>query len=79
VGRIREGDTHCNDVHQLLQHLSFAFERFGRWIDRSQSSHSEAVDFSMFAFLWIGIGELRQEQRVGGSPDSFNSLSFWIW
>ena len=60
-----------------LQHFSsFAFGRFGRWIDRSQSSHSEAVDFSMFAFHWIGIGELRQGQRVGGSPGSFTCLFF---
>jgi len=71
--RIRQGDSHWNDVHQLLQFLSsFAFGRFGRWIDRSRSPHSTAVDLP--SFVWIGTGGLRQGRHVGGSPGSFISL-----
>ena len=70
--RIRQGDAHWNDVHQLLQHFSsFAFDRFGRWINPSQQPHSEA---DLPSFVWIGTGELSLEQRAGSSSGSFVSL-----
>jgi hypothetical protein len=71
--RIDQGDAELNDVNQLLQHFSsFVFDRFGRWINRSQSPHSKAADLP--SFVWIGTEELRQRPRVGGSLGSFTSL-----
>ena len=71
--RIHQGDARWNDVPQLLQFLSsFAFGRFGRWIDRNQSSHSTAANLP--SFVWIGTGGLRQGPHVGRSPGSFISL-----
>ncbi len=70
--RIRQGDALFNDVHHPLQFLSsFAFGRFGRWIDGSQSSHSEAADLPSNVLICIGLS--RQGLRVGRSPGSFIS------
>ena len=70
--RIRQGDAHWNHVRRLLlQFSSFAFGRFGPWIDSSQSPHSEA---DLPSFVWIGTGESRLEQRVGSLSGSFVSL-----
>jgi WD40 repeat protein len=70
--RIHHGDSHWKDVHQLLQQFSsFAFDRFGRWIDSGHSPHSKVADLP--SIRWIGTGELRQGPRVGGSSGSFIS------
>jgi hypothetical protein len=70
---MHQGDADWNDVHQLLQHFPFfAFDRFGRWIDRNQSPHYAALN--QILSVSIGIGELKLEQPVGGSPGSFISL-----